>query len=383
MRTLLKKIIYSLPIKFLLQNIILLESNPDYCDNAYYIYKELLRRGINKKYKIIWVVNDIKPFANINIKNVYFLDRHKKLKFWYYNMFSKYILDCNQYIYKKNKHQFRIHLGHGSPLKMAYAYVMGIGKFDYYITISDFFKNYFEDLFKDIDCEGKIYVSGFPRNDGLFHPEPVELYPKIKRKKTILWFPTFRNHKSTNKDDIVTHSKCHFEYGVPCVNTKKEMTDLNNYLKKNNTLLIIKNHPAEDMSKFNVLNLSNIVLLDKKYENNDIKFYDILSACDALITDYSGIYYDYLLTRKPLGLAISDLDEYKSRVTLAFDNYYDYVKGNYLYNVSDIKQFIKNVIEDKDIKNEEREKALKRYHKYIDGDSSKRVVDLLIQNMER
>ena len=53
---------------------------------------------------------------------------------------------------------------------------------------------------------------------------------------------------------------------------------------------------------------------DEYLKEKEIKLNQILSATDALITDYSSIYYDYLLTDKPIGLTINDIDEFKMSI---------------------------------------------------------------------
>ena len=44
------KIFYNFP-KLFLRNYILFESNPDFSDNTYAVYKEIIKRNINKKFK--------------------------------------------------------------------------------------------------------------------------------------------------------------------------------------------------------------------------------------------------------------------------------------------------------------------------------------------
>ena len=128
------KMLYKSNFKILMRNIILMESNPDFSDNTKAIFDEIIQRGINKKIKIIWLVKNKKIYDDINIKNVYFLQTNKniftKMKYLYYNFFSKYIIDCNRYIHKLNKNQFRIYLSHGGTLKRADEYIKKCGETD-------------------------------------------------------------------------------------------------------------------------------------------------------------------------------------------------------------------------------------------------------------
>jgi len=84
-------------------------------------------------------------------------------------------------------------------------------------------------------------------------------------------------------------------------------------------LFIFKLHPLTVFEKINldeVNKFSNLTVMDK---NMDI--YPILPFTDCLISDYSSIYYDYLLMKdKEVYLFPYDYEEYilKSR-SLAFD----------------------------------------------------------------
>lgn len=378
------KKIYNFNYKFLMRNIILLESNPDYSDNTKGVFDELLLRGINDNNRIIWFVNDKNKFSSINLKNVRFISRNKnifnRICRLYYMIFSKYIIDCNKYIYKINKNQFRIHLTHGTPIKNAKDYCSKVGDIDYLIQVSDFFTEMHSNIF-NVD-KSKIVSTGFPRNDILLSDKTHKFYPNIEREKTILWFPTYRNHKS-GKNSIYKMN-INFPYGIPCISDNNDLLNLNEYLKKKNILLLIKLHPAEDSSKISSVDLSNIKLLDDSIFDVDHScLYNYLGNSDAVITDYSSLYYDYLLTNKPIGLAIPDIEEYKKHVNLVFDDYEKNIAGEYIYNYNDLLKFIDNVASNNDISFNDRMAKKKLYHKYTDANSGKRVVDLLLKEMNK
>ena len=37
---------------------IIFESNPDFSDNTYPVFEEMVNRGLNKKYKFLWQLSD-------------------------------------------------------------------------------------------------------------------------------------------------------------------------------------------------------------------------------------------------------------------------------------------------------------------------------------
>ena len=180
--------------------------------------------------------------------------------------------------------------------------------------------------------------------------------------------PTYRNHKTSKYTN-------YFKYGVPILDTKEDFFKLNEILKKEQTLLIIKLHPAENIEPIKVMNLSNIKFLDSNvlYEN-DVTIYHCLKGIDALITDYSSIFYDFLLLNRPIGLAIPDLEEYKKNNKL-FIKKFDDLGSDCLYNFIDIKNFILNLSKGIDSNYSKRLYAIKKFHKYTDNNSSSRFVD--------
>ena len=367
-KKILAKIYYYLPIKFLLKDYIILESGPDYADNTYYVYQELLKQGYNKKYKLVWVVNNKDAFRDIKIDNVIFVDMDSAEAKKYRRM-AKFIIDSNKYINKYNKYQYRFHLGHGMPIKVVPEYTSSCGKVDSYLVTGEFFIPFFAECTK-ID-KSKFLPLGFPRNDQFFmskvHFKELDGYDKV-----ILWMPTYRKHVGG------VGYKSSLNYGIPSINNKKELLDLNNLLKKYKSLLIIKLHPAEDTSVLDKINLTNILftkneLLDKNKRN----IYELAQLTDALITDYSSIYFDYLMHDKPIGMAIEDIKEFSQNFDLLFDNFEDNLPAEYIYNYADLEKFIVNVCNGKDIKREERNKKRSIFVKYNDGNAAKRIVDVL------
>ena len=372
LKKILNEIYYYLPLGFLLKPIILFESNPDFCDNSRGVYDRLIELGYNEKYKLVWFVLDKSKYNDINVKNVEFVDANDKNKMRYYQFFAKYIVDCNRYIYKRNKYQVRIHLTHGATIKYNKNYCSTCGKLDYVIQIGNYFTDYNKKFFSV--STNQVISTGFPRDDILLEKNSQVFFPDIKRKKTICWFPTYRNHKSHST------GKTMLPYGIPSVNNEDELKKLDACLKKEDILLVIKLHPAEDTSILRKLDLDHIKLVeDSIFDSDHSTVYHYLSNVDAVITDYSSLYYDFMLTKKPIGMAVSDIKDYIANNTLIFnvDNYESSLPGEYIYNFKDLLTFIHNVAIDNDISYNRRMEKMKIYHKYFDDKSADRVVALM------
>ena len=82
--------------------------------------------------------------------------------------------------------------------------------------------------------------------------------------------------------------------------------------------------------------------------------YSLVGQSDALITDYSSIYFDYLLTQKPIGFVIDDIDSYSDKRGFVVENPEDYMAGEKIKDVSGLKQFIDGILDGKDLWKEKR-----------------------------
>ena len=308
-----KNIIYNFPIH--LKKYIILESNPDLTDNTYSLFKTLLKNKVNEKYKLFWFVNDKNIYQNFNIKNVYFINAFGKMNFFenlkmkYINYKAKYIIDCNKLVYKKNINQKRLYLPHGMPYKLVAEYCDLIGEVDYFLSLAPFFDTTLSKLCH-VDKDNIIDL-GFPRNDDLFSKTKniKNLFKNKNFDKIIIWLPTYRQRENKNSKLNIQNF---FGLGIPIIYNIENLRALNNFLKQLNILLVLKPHPAQDLSVIKTEKLSNFILLtNQDLEKENINLYEFLGQTDGLITDYSSVYFDYLLTKKPIAITTDDLEEYK------------------------------------------------------------------------
>ena len=72
-----------------------------------------------------------------------------------------------------------------------------------------------------------------------------------------------------------------------------------------------------------------------------------------------------------------DFDRYNESRGFIFDNLKDYLPGEEIYNFDDLRQFFQNVADDTDLTSEKRKKLLKIMHSHYDGNSSKRIAEIL------
>ena len=153
--------------------------------------------------------------------------------------------------------------------------------------------------------EDKIKVWGQPRNDGLFQKNDCreilgQLFPDLpKYTKAALYAPTFR------------------DYGQVQLFPFKDFDQkqLEAFLDEKNMLLFIRTHVAEQGSAAPYLGKRIRFLGNEQAE--DVT--GILNIFDCLITDYSSIYIDYLLTDKPMIFLPYDRQQYLDGRGMNFD----------------------------------------------------------------
>jgi CDP-glycerol glycerophosphotransferase (TagB/SpsB family) len=114
-------------------------------------------------------------------------------------------------------------------------------------------------------------------------------------------------------------------------------------LKKNNSLLILKFHiNTKHNSLNNIKDLSNIIIYD-----DNIDLYSFLPFTDILITDYSSIYYDYLLLNKQTILYVFDIDRYISNSREFNYDFSKYTGCHKAYNFIEFIEILEIILSDK------------------------------------
>ena len=95
----------------------------------------------------------------------------------------------------------------------------------------------------------------------------------------------------------------------------------------------IKLHPKSKLrNQFAKINGDNIVVIDA-----DTDPYVFLKHADVLVTDYSSIYFDYILTGKPIIFFDYDLKEYLHDSREMYFDYNSVTPGDKAENYSELK----------------------------------------------
>ena len=374
-----KKLYYFICFFLPIKKRIVFESNPEFSCNTLPVFKEMMKRGIDKEYEIYWLVENKEKYKN-DKSSVKYLNYCEKgigtLKLKYILATSKALIFANRFLTKYKKDQLVVNLMHGSPLKRTDGYVEH-DTCDYVITQSSFFNKVVSDSLQ-VPIE-KMVALGFPRTDILkYNTGLLNSLGISKNKKVIVWMPTFRKNKNTGVEFGSLNS-----LGVPLLDSVEKFEQLNKMLEENNVLLLVKLHPAEDTTNMTLTDYSNICFMsDKDLDKKGVTVYGLLAESDALITDYSSVYYDYLLTDKPIGLVVDDLVEYGRRNGFVYGEYKEFVKGFYIESLEDFFTFVYNIEHNIDSNKEERQWAIDCYCEYKDFKSTNRVVNFIMEKLD-
>lgn len=367
------------------KKIITFYSFPDVSDNAYAFFHHIALS--NSEYKIIWLIKNFDNVENIKKKiskkcylgNTKFIKKDS-LKGVYYFVVSKYVFFTHG-IYNNVKiprRQTVVNLWHGMPLKkigiLDNKDKSEVVKFTYIISTSDLFKNILAQAF-GIN-EKKVLVFGSPRYDLLFYNNDVLNKLNIKKsiyKKVLIWMPTYRISKV---GDIRSEGKVS-ESGLPLLNNK-DLVNLNNFLKEINNICIIKLHPMDRVEKYSFTNLDNIKFINNEdLININEQLNSLLAQADVLLTDYSSVYFDFLLLNRPIGFIHEDVKEYDDHRGFILEPINYWTPGEKISSFDNLKAFIIDINNGVDNYKKKREEVNNKVNKYCDNKNSERLKTFL------
>lgn len=175
-----------------------------------------------------------------------------------------------------------------------------------------------------------IINSGFPRNKRLCIPSLNTPNAKIKK---VIYMPTFRGIPST-----ISSNEYIQQY---LIDNGFEINKINKLCYENKINFYIKLHPVNDVTddfRHQINTSSNVHLLD-----NNFDFYEDAQDFDLLITDYSSIFFDFSLTKKPILHVAFDVNDYISNSRELYFKYEDIRVGKKLSNWLEVIEYISSV----------------------------------------
>ena len=93
-----------------------------------------------------------------------------------------------------------------------------------------------------------------------------------------------------------------------------------------------------------------------------------------LVTDYSSVYFDFLLLDRPILFAPFDLDEYRTRRNFYYE-YDDVTPGPKARTWTEVMNQLDLVLEGVDAHKDDRKRVRDKFNKHQDAGSSARVAE--------
>lgn len=112
--------------------------------------------------------------------------------------------------------------------------------------------------------------------------------------------------------------------------------------------------------------------------SNNSDVYPILKHTDALITDYSSVYFDYLLLDKPILYYSPDIEEYQEQCRGFYSPYAELTAGVITQTEEELFKEIRNVIDGIDNYKTQRKTLRDKLFKHQDGNNCERITNWVL-----
>lgn len=284
----------------------------------------------------------------------------------------------------------RIQLWHGFPLK-ALGHMMKSYKPKGFITsnqwaVYDYIASYGQ-MYTTFMCacygtpESQYWAIGMPRNDLLYCTDGKknlhEMMPDSIGKSIVLYMPTFRQMERKADTYMQIDGR---EDGYIFYWEDFTINRLEDFCQRNNLYFIFKLHPSDASKAKSWYAESHYIGIMTDEMLGEKCMYEFLNAADVLITDYSSVYFDYLLLDRPILFTDKDVDSYVAKRGLILEPLEFWRPGAAVHTIDMLEREIVNVVNGRDSYQEKRKCLLPLVHHYQDGHSTKRLFDAIAED---
>lgn len=218
-------------------------------------------------------------------------------------------------------------------------------------------------------CTKKTAVTGYPRNDTI-NINSIDRWSSTI--KNIIYMPTFRGKPSSLESKNKTNS-------VVLEHLLLYKDELSDWFISNDINLVLKLHPSLKATDELINEIESLPWIS--FYSGPDDFYDIINQFDALITDYSSIFFDYMLCGKPVFHMAFDLDEYLESSRELYYEYNDLALTPYLKSWKDLTQLLDSIFKSGLDKCYivKYNNILNKFNQFQDNKSSERVFQQIIE----
>ena len=346
----------------------------NYSDSEKAVYNYLLNQKAD--YTFVWIFRNPENYSYLKKDNT-LLIKYGSLKYYKYYAKAKFWISnsrINEAIIKKKK-QIYIQTWHGTPLKkLGYDIEIKDGnsmnsihdikkkysndskRYSYMISPSKFCTEKYISAF-NIKNSNIVKEIGYPRNDFLINYKKSDI-DRIKKqlnlpkeKKIILYAPTWRDNQHQSGIGYTYNLNINFD-------------KLSKIFKEDYIILFRTHYLVSSNFKFD--NYKSFIYDVSEYD--DINELYIIS--NFLITDYSSVFFDYALLKRPILFYMYDLDEYKNNIRNFYIDLCE-LPGEIVTNEKDLIECINKI--DNFVYDKKYKMFNKKFNYLDDGKSSERL----------
>ncbi len=346
-----------------------------YGDAPRYLYEELLRRKDPRRK--VWVYAGRHRFPDPRTTTV----RRTSLRyFWALGRAGTWVSDQNLPFYvRRRRSGVFLQTWHGTPLKrMLHDLDRVVGRDEGYMGRVDTAVRQWTHLLSQSPSattwlrsafryEGEVVEQGYPRNDPLIAPDRDEVGAAVRTRlglrpgdRVVLYAPTFRDDQGNGKG--------RFTFELPF-----DLERLVAALPEGGVLLL----------RMHVL-ISNRLAVPEHLRDRviDVSPYpniqELYLAADALVTDYSSVFFDYALLRRPIVFYAPDLASYRDEVRGFYLDYEHDLPGPVTTTEDDLALRLREALEHGVADPQAHERFVATFAPLDDGAASARVVDAVL-----
>jgi CDP-glycerol glycerophosphotransferase len=350
-----------------------------YSDNSRYLFEYICTN--RDDIFAVWITDSDKVLKQLRAEGKHCFKRYSP-KAFYYGLRAKVSVfvqsnNADGLWFMNNTKVKHIQLWHGAPLKkIGYDdFIYNKKKPSFFSQLLDKFfpfrkqqpyalmialshedKNIFASAFQ----QDRIEITGYPRNDLLVLSKPKN------RIKTICYFPTFRG-------EVGSEWNLFLSYGFATESWEK-------FLEEENAQLHIKLHPANDLPQKDKQRLQSSGKI--RFIESDEDVTELMMRTDILITDYSSLFFDFVLTERPIIFAPFDYDAYVKQERQFYFDYDAITPGPKCKNWEEVLQWA-GVFLHKPYEYKKARIALKkRFHHFSDAQSAQRVTEAIWKTLK-
>jgi CDP-glycerol glycerophosphotransferase (TagB/SpsB family) len=276
---------------------------------------------------------------------------------------------CAPLIGKKTK---RVQTWHGIPIKkigfddrygispdrqkfIERMFPFRTGRLDLVIAASETDKQRYADAFGVPTSIVKI--TGYPRNDII--SRRLEKIRGPAGRPKIIYMPTLRGSAGS--------------YFRLFENTSFDFDKIDKCLSDIGADFWVRLHPAQKILHRDLEKIASSKNIHYSDSSDDI--YETIGDFDVLITDFSGIYFDFLITNRPIIMAPLMMLDYTQKDRELYYNYDDLCPDPPLHSWEDIVAKIRMIIEGGFKLSDDYFRLRDKFHSHTDSGSAARAVD--------